>query len=194
MPIDLNSGAPDDAHEIVEDEDERIADQELHQDVSAIDALHEEALDEDAEQTGADCSAKQRQRVAAGCLEHRHREIGADHVEGAVREVHDLHHAKDEGQPDRDQEQQHSDDEAAGRLRHQAGSRNQAFGQGVEIHHALVDRGTFRPRANAACLMREGNLRSSPRPSRAQAKPLDFFHSASSSKMRCHGTLFISGT
>ncbi len=51
-----------------------------------------------------------------------------------MAEIDDLQHAEDQGQPDRDQEQQHADDEAAGGLRHQTGGTGEAAGKRVEIH------------------------------------------------------------
>ena len=61
-----------------------------------------------------------------------------------MAEIHDLEHAEDQRQPDRDEKQQHADDEAAGGLRHQAGGTGETAGKCVEIQgkHPLQRAGT----------------------------------------------------
>jgi hypothetical protein len=49
----------------------------------------------------------QRREEAAGEAVERHRQIGAQHVLNAVREVDEVHHPEHQRQPGRDQEQQH---------------------------------------------------------------------------------------
>src|SRR5262249_48477481 len=49
-------------------------------------------------------------------LHQRDHQIGADHIEAAVRQIHDARHAEDQRHPDRDEEQEHPDAEAAHHL------------------------------------------------------------------------------
>ena len=133
----LEFRTPDHPHDVVEDQHEGVADQKLHQHVGAIDPAHEHALEDQAENRGAGGAAQHRQREAAGELIGRHREIGAEHVEGAVAEIDHLEHAENQRQPDGDEKQQHADDEAAGGLRHQAGGTGETAGERVEIQEQI---------------------------------------------------------
>jgi hypothetical protein len=112
--------------QVVEDQDEAVTHQELHQHVLAVDPADEQALENEPDERRRDTSAQNGQRVAAGELENREREIRAQHVERAVGEIDDFQNAENQRQPGRDQKQQHADDQAAGRLRHQAGGRGEA--------------------------------------------------------------------
>ena len=130
----LEFDPPDDLHHVVEDEDEAVADQKLHQHVLAVDAADEQALEHEADERGRRARAQDGQRVAAGELEDGQREIGAEHVEGAVGEIDDLQHAEDQRQPGGDQEQQHADDQAARRLGDNAGRGGEAVRERSKIH------------------------------------------------------------
>ena len=66
MPIDLNSGPQIISHDIVEDQHEGVADQELHQHVGAVDAAHEDALENQAEQIAVP-SARRTASPAQSC-------------------------------------------------------------------------------------------------------------------------------
>src|SRR5206468_7862650 len=96
---------------------------------------------------GAGRAAQHRQRKAARQLVGRHREIGAEHIEGAVAEIDDLEHAKNQRQPDGDEEQQHADDEAAGGLRHQTGGTSETAGERVEIQEKTSAKNPLRQAA-----------------------------------------------
>ncbi len=68
-------------------------------------------------------------------------EIGAQHVEGAVREVHDLEDAEDQSQPGGNEEEQHSDNEAACPLCDQARTAPKAGAQSVKVQDAFLKKG-----------------------------------------------------
>jgi hypothetical protein len=125
--------APHHPHDVVEDQDEGVADQKLHQYVGAVDPAHEHTFEDQAKESSTGGATKHRQRKAARELIGGHREISAEHIEGAVAEIHDLEHAKDQRQPDRDKKQQHADDEAAGGLRHQTGGTGETAGERIEV-------------------------------------------------------------
>src|SRR4029079_9682656 len=56
------------------------------------------------------------EEIGAGPLRRREREIGADHVERAVREVDEVHDAEHERQPRRHQKQRHAELQAVQEL------------------------------------------------------------------------------
>src|SRR6516165_4953559 len=114
------------------------------------------ALEDEPEDRGAGGAANNRQHEAAGRLIARHREIGAEHVKGAVGEIDDLEHAEDQGQPDRDKEQQHADDQPADGLRHQTGGTGKTAGERVEVQDKppIAARRRFYPRENSGQMKR----------------------------------------
>ena len=74
--------------------------------VARVEVPEHQALEHDADEE----SRRQREqqtddKAAAPSREHR-REIGADHVERAVRQIDEVHHPEHERQPGRDEKQQ----------------------------------------------------------------------------------------
>jgi hypothetical protein len=92
----------------------------LHEHVGAVDAAHEQPLEDQREQTYTERRADYGCGVAAGQVIQRVREIGSQHVQGAMHEVGDLERAEDQRQARGHQEQQHAADETAGGLRDDA--------------------------------------------------------------------------
>ena len=67
--------------------------------------------------SGASSSATQKAHAPVGeDLDQRDHQVGAHHVEAAVGQVHDAGDAEDQRHPDRDQEEEHADAEAAHHL------------------------------------------------------------------------------
>ena len=87
-------GAPNDLHHVVEDKNEAIADEQLHQHVRAVNPTHKQSLKYQADERGAECRTEQRYHVAVGQLEDGESEVSPQHVEGAVGEIDDLQHAE----------------------------------------------------------------------------------------------------
>jgi hypothetical protein len=73
--------------------------------VPAVEAAHEHVLKQEPGREGQRRPAEHREREAARPGRDPVREIGAQHVEGAVREVDHAQDAEHERQPGRDQEQ-----------------------------------------------------------------------------------------
>ena len=71
-------------------------------------AEHREFEQQPEGERGAEREHQREEEVAGVAVEH-HREIGAEHVLDAVREVDEVHHAEHEREPGRDQEQQHAE-------------------------------------------------------------------------------------
>jgi len=126
-------GAVNRPHGVIEDQDEGVADQQLHQDVAAIDPAHEQPLEHDAERRDSQRPGRDRQREAAGQAVGGEGEVGAEHIERAVGEVDDPEHAEDQRQAGRHQEQQHAHDQPGRRLRHRTGGGAQAAHERVEV-------------------------------------------------------------
>ena len=98
-----------DAAQLLEDQDEAVGHQHLLQVVALVQVRHEQPLEEVSEDHGKDKPREQRcDEIAAEDRRERKGEIGADHVEAAVREVDHAHDAEDERQSAGDQEQQQS--------------------------------------------------------------------------------------
>ena len=94
-------GSPDQHHEILDHQGQAESREQLEQFRRVIDAPQQHHLDEHADQRHGkrrhDHAAPEAER-AGEALGQREGDIGADHVEGAMREIHDPRHAKDDRQ------------------------------------------------------------------------------------------------
>ncbi len=98
-----------DAAQFLEDQDEAVGHQHLLQMIALIQVRNEQPLEHVSENHREDEACKKRcDEVAAEHRREHEREIRADHVEAAVRQVDDAHDAEDERQSARDQKQQQS--------------------------------------------------------------------------------------
>src|SRR2546422_11576188 len=76
----------------------------------------EQWLDREAESADEQWREEQAEPELAGALHHRERDVRAEHVEGAVREVDHVHHPEDERQPGGEDEKQGAERDAVQRL------------------------------------------------------------------------------
>jgi hypothetical protein len=81
---------------------------------------HQEFQEQPEEERGGEREDQRRQEIAGDGVE-RDREIGAEHVLDAVRQVDEVHHAEHQGEPGRDQEQQHAELKPVEDLDHEQG-------------------------------------------------------------------------
>ena len=100
--------APDDAAQLLGDQDQAVGEQHLVEVVAPVEPADQQPLEQHADRDREHDAGGNREPQAAEALGERPREVGADHVEAAVREVDDPHDAEDQRQPARDQEQQQS--------------------------------------------------------------------------------------
>jgi len=114
-------GAPEDLRGVAQDEAERVGEQELVELLLAVEVAEQHALDDAAQQRDPEGRAEGGDPEEARARpEPQHRlvrQIRAQHVEGAVREVQDAQHPEDQRQARRDQKQKHGSREAAQALR-----------------------------------------------------------------------------
>jgi hypothetical protein len=90
--------------------------------VALIEMAEDQEFERQPDQQRGGQRQRQPQHEAAGQPDEGHGQIGAEHVLHAMRQVDEVHHAEDERQPGRDQEQQDAelqavqdlDDEEAG--------------------------------------------------------------------------------
>jgi len=112
---------PQKIFDVAEDEPERVREEKLVELLLAVEVPEEHALDHAAQQRDAEGRAERgdpEEPRARPEPQHRLvRQIGAQHVEGAVREVEHAQHPEDQRQARRDQEQEHRGREAAQALR-----------------------------------------------------------------------------
>ena len=95
-------------HQVVEDEHEGEGQEELERHVGPVDAPEEEDLHHPANQRHQDRTHEQRHpEVAPEGAEDRVGQVGAEHVQRAVREVQHAQHAEDEREPGGDQPEVH---------------------------------------------------------------------------------------
>ena len=94
-------------------EDEADGEQHLVEIARAVEAAVEHALEHDADERGGEERERQRREERPPETVHqRDGDVAAEHREGAVREVDEIHHPQRHRQPDRQQEQQHPVGEA----------------------------------------------------------------------------------
>ena len=100
--------APDQHHEILDHQGQAERRQELEQFRRMVDPPQQHHLDQHADgghdQRRGDDTAPEAER-ARKPFGQRERDIGAEHIEGAMGEIHDPRHAEDDRQPRRDQKQ-----------------------------------------------------------------------------------------
>ena len=99
--------ADQDAAQLLEHQDQAEGEQHLVQMVAAVQAADQQPLQHavPAPRPGTMPSGSADPQTACP-LRQREREVGADHVEAAVREVDHAHDAEDQREPARDQEQE----------------------------------------------------------------------------------------
>ena len=97
--------APDQQRDVLEDEREPDRHQDLPERLAGQ-ATQEHALHHDADEREREGAARECQHITAGAPDDRQPDVAAEHEVGAMREVDDAHHAEDEGEPAREQEEQ----------------------------------------------------------------------------------------
>ena len=110
---EIRIDAPDQLDQILEHEKRRIGDEHQHDLVAPVHRPQQPALDQKADdRSDRDAGRDQQQEAAGGRIiageigaDRRRRGVGAERIEAAVRDVEDLHHAVDQGEPDRHDEQ-----------------------------------------------------------------------------------------
>ncbi|MNE49104.1 hypothetical protein D3C80_1436020 [compost metagenome] len=115
--------APEDALQGVEHQDQAEGQQHLVEVVALVQRLHQEALDQHAEADGQRHGEEDGEEQVADQRGQPPGQVGADHVQGAVGQVDDVHDAEDQRETAGDQKQQqpvlqtvHGLDENAGQL------------------------------------------------------------------------------
>ncbi len=93
--------AEQDLAHLVEHEDQPVAEQHLREMVAAVEPLDEQAFQREARHECDRDAAGERRQEAAGRQRQPVRHVGAEHIEGAVREVDDAEDAEHERQPAR---------------------------------------------------------------------------------------------
>ena len=111
--------APDDADGLVEEKDQAECGKDLIEMIASIEGEQRCSLDDQADQHGAEHRRRTRDQERSGFRKHRRAQVGPQHVERTVRQVHKIHDAKDKRQPGRQQEQQKAVLQAVERLRQQ---------------------------------------------------------------------------
>ena len=84
--------------------------------IAAIKPAHRNHLHRHADDQGRDQPKDDREHEAAGERREGRGEIGADHVERAVRQIHEIHDPENQRQTGRQQEQQQAELEAVQEL------------------------------------------------------------------------------
>ena len=102
-------GAPDPQGDVLEDQDDAESSDKLEKLRRPVDAAQQQDFHRHADQADRDGRDQDRgpeaDRAAADRLDRRHADISAQHIEGAVREIHDPGDAEDDRQAGRHQEQ-----------------------------------------------------------------------------------------
>ena len=113
---------PDAERDVLHHQHEAEGGEQLEQLRRLVDPAQDHDLDERAERRDDDSrqqdAAPEAERIGRAEAGHqREGEIGAQHVEGTVREVHDPRHAEDDRQPAGDEEERRGRGQAVERLR-----------------------------------------------------------------------------
>ena len=123
--------APDQHDEILDHQGQAEGREQLEQLGRVIDAAQQHHLDQHADQRhgkrGDDDAAPEAER-ARKPLRQREGDVGAEHVEGAMREIHDPRHAEDDRQARRHQEQRRCAGETGQKLYDVKGHRRSGLG------------------------------------------------------------------
>jgi len=96
--------APDDAHQLIEKQNEAESCQHLIQVVAFIESFEHQPFHEGGDQGGQNHSAKNGGGKTFRPGPERSAKIGAQHVKGAVGQVEHAHDAEDQGQAGGDDE------------------------------------------------------------------------------------------
>ena len=97
--------------------------------IAGVEARDGEALDEEPDQHHDGQPQQGGKEEAAGALGDEVREVGAEHVEGPVREVQHSEHAEDDGQAARDEEEEQAVLDAVEQLHRDERRRHVAMAQ-----------------------------------------------------------------
>ncbi len=111
--------------DVFEDQEARVGDEDDHHFVLAVDEAQDAALEHEAEHEPDRHRHQDHEQEAAGVrqpavevdADRGRRAVGAEGIERAMRHVEDLHHAEDQREADRDQEQVGRVDQAIGQDR-----------------------------------------------------------------------------
>ncbi len=90
--------APDHAHDLVEEQDQAEGRQHLIEMVALVQRAKDHDLDDNADRRRAEERGGDRKKVGMGRIERRRRDERADHIERAVGEIDEIHHAEDQRQ------------------------------------------------------------------------------------------------
>ena len=112
----LAGGAPDHAHQLVEEQDQAEGRQHLVEMVAGIEAAHHHGFDDHAQREGGGQRQQRAQHEGIGPGDQGPGDIGAHHVERAVRQVHEIHDAEGERQSGGEQEHQQAELQAVQHL------------------------------------------------------------------------------
>ncbi|MPN32182.1 hypothetical protein SDC9_179658 [bioreactor metagenome] len=96
---------PDGLDQIVGNQDHAKGGQHLGKVVTAVEPAHHQPLDQRSDQDGGDDRHQHGAQKGAAALMYLGRDVGAGHIERAVRQVHGVHDAEHQGQAGREQEQ-----------------------------------------------------------------------------------------
>ena len=92
-------------HRLVEEQDQAERRQHLVEVIALVERAEDDDLERDADRDRRRRAAASPSRNEPVAAKRRRRDIGADHVERAVRQVDHVHDAEDQRQPGRHQEQ-----------------------------------------------------------------------------------------
>ena len=84
--------------------------------IAPVQATYQDDFEDQADNAGGDHRDRNRDPERAGRLRHARRDVRADHVERAVRQIQHVHDAEHQRQPGRDQEQHQSELQAVEQL------------------------------------------------------------------------------
>jgi hypothetical protein len=157
--------ADEDRAQLLEDEDERVGQQHLLEVVALVEEAEERPLEQVAEDRGErDAGDEPRHEPVAEPGREREREVRAEHVEAAVREVDDAHDPEDQRQTARDEEEQQPVLDRVQALDEEGGEIHRLRFSACEVTRAAAaaTRTTIAP---TACSRAPGRRAPSPRPS-----------------------------
>ena len=100
--------SPDQLHAVVEKDDDAESDDDVVEMVAIIKPSEHRKLEQQAKGERREKREYHRQQEASGHEIERDREISAQHVLHAMREIDEVHHAEHKGKAGCDQKQQHS--------------------------------------------------------------------------------------
>ena len=114
---------PEELGGVTQDQHQRIGEEQLIELFAAVEVTQQQPFDDGAKECDAECREQRRgPEPLGGWLQPLYRlpgEIGAEHVERAVREIEDAHDAENKREARGDQEQEHCGGQAAHELTEQ---------------------------------------------------------------------------